>query len=242
MRNKKIQIKNLKKSFNGIEILKKINLNIFESESLAIIGESGSGKSVLTKCITGLFDFEEGEIIFGSLYDIKKISNKKKLEHISKFGVLFQNAALFDSLNIRDNILFEKKNFGLSEILKEVGLNESVLDLYPSDLSAGMQKRVGIARSIVLNPTYLFCDEPNSGLDPRTALVIDELIKDITVENNITTVINTHDMNSVMEIGDNIALLHLGELAWAGNKDEVLESDNDILQDFIREGVNKVEF
>ena len=177
MRNKKIQIKNLKKSFNGIEILKKINLNIFESESLAIIGESGSGKSVLTKCITGLFDFEYGEIIFDGQYDIKKINNKQRLEHISKFGVLFQNAALFDSLNIRDNILFEKKSFGLSEIINEVGLDESILSLYPSDLSTGMQKRVGLARAILTKPEILILDEPTTGLDPIMSDQINKLIR-----------------------------------------------------------------
>ena len=233
MRNKKIQIKNLKKSFNGIEILRKINLNIFESESLAIIGESGSGKSVLTKCITGLFDFEEGEIIFGSLYDIKKISNKKKLEHISKFGVLFQNAALFDSLNIRDNILFEKKNFGLSEILKEVGLNESVLDLYPSDLSAGMQKRVGLARAILTKPEILILDEPTTGLDPIMAQVINDLIRELVVELGVTAVTITHDIQSVRSIADEVALLHDGIIQWSGLLNQLDNSKNKHLKQFI---------
>ena len=217
MRNKKIQIKNLKKSFNGIEILKKINLNIFESESLAIIGESGSGKSVLTKCITGLFDFEEGEIIFGSRYDIKKISNRKKLEHISKFGVLFQNAALFDSLNIRDNILFEKKNFGLKEIIKEVGLDESVLDLYPSDLSAGMQKRVGLARAILTKPEILILDEPTTGLDPIMSEQINKLIRKLVEKKKITTITITHDMDSVYHFADKVAFINNGSIFWYGD-------------------------
>ena len=177
MRKKKIQIKNLNKSFNGTEILKKINLNIFESESLAIIGESGSGKSVLTKCITGLIGFEFGEIIFDDKYNVKTINDQEKLEHISKFGVLFQNSALFDSLTIRDNILFEKKNIDISGIIREVGLDKSILNLYPSDLSAGMQKRVGLARAILTKPEILILDEPTTGLDPIMSEQINKLIR-----------------------------------------------------------------
>ncbi|MDC3091716.1 ATP-binding cassette domain-containing protein [Rickettsiales bacterium] len=233
MRKKKIQIKNLKKSFNGKEILKKINLNIFESESLAIIGESGSGKSVLTKCITGLISFELGEIIFDSKYNVKTINDQEKLEHISKFGVLFQNAALFDSLTIRDNILFEKKNIDISEIISEVGLNKSILNLYPSDLSAGMQKRVGLARAILTKPEILILDEPTTGLDPIMSEQINKLIRKLVEKKKITTITITHDMDSVYHFADKVAFINNGTIFWYGEVKKIKSIKKIELKNFI---------
>ena len=236
-----IEVKNIHKAFNGKEILKGITATFNQGQVNMIIGGSGTGKSVLLKNIVGLIQPDQGEVLYSGR-DFLNCSVDERREIRREIGMLFQGSALFDSMTVQQNVQFpldmlsnmtkaEKKE-RVDFCLERVGLSHAK-DRKPSEISGGMQKRVGIARSIVLNPTYLFCDEPNSGLDPKTALVIDELIKDITVENNITTVINTHDMNSVMEIGDNIALLHLGELAWSGDKDQVLESDNDILQDFI---------
>ena len=182
-----------------------------------------------------------GKVMYGDT-DFTLLGKKEVRQIRMEVGMLFQGSALFDSMTVEQNISFPldmftnmtpaEKNKRVDYCLERVNL-EGVNKKYPSETSGGMQKRVGIARAIVLEPKYLFCDEPNSGLDPKTSIVIDELIKSITIENDITTVINTHDMNSVMEIGDNIALLHLGELAWVGNKDEVLKSENEILKNFI---------
>lgn len=236
-----IRIEHIKKSFGDVDVLKGISHTFEAGKTNLIIGKSGAGKTVMLKILVGLFPPTSGGIFYDDT-DFIGLEKKQLRDLRMRVGMLFQGSALFDSMTVEENVRFpldmftnhtkKEKDKRVDYCLDRVGL-KNANKKYPSEISGGMQKRVGIARSIVLNPTYLFCDEPNSGLDPRTALVIDELIKDITVENNITTVINTHDMNSVMEIGDNIALLHLGELAWAGNKDEVLESDNDILQDFI---------
>ena len=178
---KKIEIKNLSKQFDGKMILKNINLSIYESESLAIIGESGSGKSVLTKCLSGLIGFDSGQVNYKKIYNVNNIGYKEKLNHISRFGVLFQNAALFDSLTIEENIMFEKKILNITQLLNEVGLNSSCLDLYPSDLSVGMQKRVGLARAIVSEPEILILDEPTTGLDPIMSHQINKLIRKLVL-------------------------------------------------------------
>jgi len=236
-----IRIENITKSFGETEVLKGISHTFEAGKTNLIIGRSGAGKTVLLKLLVGLFKPTSGGIWYGDT-DFVNLNKKETRELRMKVGMLFQGSALFDSMTVEQNISFPLDMFSkmtkkekidrVNYCLERVSL-EGSNDQYPSEISGGMQKRVGIARSIVLNPSYLFCDEPNSGLDPKTSIVIDELIKSITEENNITTVINTHDMNSVMEIGDNIALLHLGELAWTGNKDDVLESDNDLLKKFI---------
>ncbi len=236
-----IRTENIFKSFDETEVLKDINITFESGKTNLIIGRSGAGKTVLLKILVGLFKPTSGTVWYDDVAFTQL--DKKELRQVRMdVGMLFQGSALFDSLTVEENIRFpldmftnmtaaEKKN-RVNEVLERVNL-EGSNKKYPSETSGGMQKRVGIARAIVLNPKYLFCDEPNSGLDPKTALLIDELIQDLTYENNITTVINTHDMNSVMGIGDNIALLYLGKLVWKGNKDEVLESDNDLLQGFI---------
>ena len=236
-----IRIENIRKSFDDVQVLKGISHTFESGKTNLIIGKSGAGKTVMLKILVGLFRPTSGSIFYDNT-DFINLGKNELRELRMKVGMLFQGSALFDSMTVEENIRFpldmftnntkKEKDMRVDYCLDRVSLNNANKK-YPSEISGGMQKRVGIARSIVLNPTYLFCDEPNSGLDPKTALVIDELIQAITEENNITTVINTHDMNSVMEIGENIALLHLGELIWSGNKGEVLESDNAILQDFI---------
>ena len=232
---------NIKKSFDDVEVLRGIDFTFEEGKTNLIIGRSGAGKTVLLKTLVGLLHPTDGTVQYGDL-DFFSLNKFQVRELRMKVGMLFQGSALFDSMTVEENVRFpldmftnwtkgEKLN-RVNEVLERVQL-DGANHKYPSEVSGGMQKRVGIARSIVLNPKYLFCDEPNSGLDPKTALLIDELIRDITLENNITTIINTHDMNSVMEIGDNIILLHQGKMAWSGNKDEVLGSDNQILQKFI---------
>jgi len=236
-----IRIENIIKSFGEVKVLKGISHTFEAGKTNLIIGRSGAGKTVLLKLLVGLFAPTSGNIWYNDI-DFVNLDKKEVREIRMKVGMLFQGSALFDSMSVEENIAFPLDMFSkmtkkekldrVNYCLERVSL-DGVNDQYPSEISGGMQKRVGIARSIVLSPEYLFCDEPNSGLDPKTSIVIDELIKSITVEHNITTVINTHDMNSVMEIGDNIALLHMGELAWTGNKDEVLASDNDLLKEFI---------
>lgn len=236
-----IRTENIFKSFNDTEVLKGITTEFDQGKTNLIIGRSGAGKTVLLKILVGLFAPTSGKVWYDDT-DIFEL-NKKQIRTIRmKVGMLFQASALFDSMTVEENIRFPMDMFThktkkekvdqVNYCLERVGLDR-INNKYPSEISGGMQKRVGIARAIVLDPQYLFCDEPNSGLDPKTALVIDELIRDITIEKNITTVINTHDMNSVMEIGDNVLLLHEGKVAWQGNKEEVLHSDNEILQDFI---------
>jgi phospholipid/cholesterol/gamma-HCH transport system ATP-binding protein len=236
-----IRVENISKSFDGVDVLKGISHEFYPGKTNLVIGRSGSGKTVMLKILVGLLQPSGGDVFYSGV-NIASL-DKKQFRHLRmEVGMLFQGSALFDSLTVEQNIRFPLDmftNWTLKEKLERVNyclerVNlTGVNDKYPSELSGGMQKRVGIARAIVLNPKYLFCDEPNSGLDPRTALLIDELIKDITNENQITTIVNTHDMNSVMEIGDNIMLLHNGETAWTGAKTEVIGSENQVLQDFI---------
>ncbi len=236
-----IRAENLVKAFDDTPVLKGISTVFEKGKTNLIIGRSGAGKTVLLKLLVGLLRPDSGSV----WYEDVNFSglNKKEVRAIRmEVGMLFQGSALFDSMTVEENIRFpldmftkktrKEKLDRVNYCLDRVDLN-GINDKYPSETSGGMQKRIGIARAIVLEPKYLFCDEPNSGLDPKTAIVIDELIKSITIENDITTIINTHDMSSVMEIGDNIALLYKGELVWQGNKDEVLDSDNEILQEFI---------
>ncbi|RMF30003.1 MAG: ATP-binding cassette domain-containing protein [Bacteroidetes bacterium] len=236
-----IRAENIYKSFDDLEVLKGISLTFEKGKNNLIIGRSGAGKTVLLKILVGLHKPTSGKVWYDDV-DFFSLDKMQVRELRMKMGMLFQGSALFDSMTVEENIRFPldmftnwtaaEKRKRVDWCLERVELS-GVNDKFPSEISGGMQKRVGIARAIVLNPEYLFCDEPNSGLDPKTALLIDELISNITHEHNITTVINTHDMNSVMEIGDNIALLHNGQLAWTGNKSEVLESDNETLRNFI---------
>jgi phospholipid/cholesterol/gamma-HCH transport system ATP-binding protein len=236
-----IKISGIYKSFGTTPVLKNISTEFQPGKTNLIIGKSGAGKTVLLKLLVGLIAPNEGQIFYDQV-DFLQLKKKDLRTLRMKVGMLFQGSALFDSLTVEENIRFpldmftdltkKEKSDRVNTCLNRVSL-DGINAKFPSELSGGMQKRVGIARAIVLNPSYLFCDEPNSGLDPKTSLVIDELIKDITIENNMTTIINTHDMNSVMEIGDNVVLLHEGEICWQGNKDEIMASDNEILHDFI---------
>ncbi|HHH53261.1 MAG TPA: ATP-binding cassette domain-containing protein [Bacteroidetes bacterium] len=232
---------NIHKSFGENEVLKGITFDFRKSKTNLIIGRSGAGKTVLLKTLVGLISPDEGEVWYDDINFYKlNLQEVRKLRQ--KVGMLFQGNALFDSMTIEENVRFpldmftdmseEEKSKQVNFCLERVEL-ENVNDKYPSEISGGMQKRVGIARAIVMNPEYLFCDEPNSGLDPKTALIIDELIQGITKENNMTTIINTHDMNSVMEIGENILLLDKGNVAWTGSKDEILHTDNKYIENFI---------
>ncbi len=236
-----IRVEHIKRTFGEQQVLKGIDTVFENGKTNLIIGRSGAGKTVLLKILVGLIEPSSGAIWYDSR-NFSAMNAKERKEIRTQIGMLFQGSALFDSMTVEENIRFpldmftnqtlKEKQMRVDECLERVSL-VNCNKKYPSEISGGMQKRVGIARAIVLNPKYLFCDEPNSGLDPKTSIVIDELIHDITVERNITTVINTHDMNSVMEIGDNINLLYLGELAWRGNKDDVLHSDNKLLEEFI---------
>jgi len=236
-----IRVKNLEKSFNGKVILHDISVAFEPGKTNLIIGRSGSGKTVLLKSIAGLHEPEKGEVWFEKILFNKLDFNSKK-EIRKEMGMLFQGSALFDSLTVEQNVRFpldmftnktleekdERVNFCLTRV-NIINANK----LFPSELSGGMKKRVAIARAIALNPKYLFCDEPNSGLDPMTAILIDALIKEITVEFCMTTIVNTHDMNSVLEIGEKIVFIHEGVISWEGNKDEILHSDNDLLNEFV---------
>ena len=214
-----IKVNNISKSFVNTQVISNISATFEKGKTNLIIGQSGSGKTVLMKCLLGLYDVDNGEIFFDEKkYDKDNISNMSNLR--KQIGMVFQGSALFDSMTVLDNIMFPLRMFSsktesemisrAKEVIKRVDLKDSD-DKYPSEISGGMKKRVAIARAIVLNPKYLFCDEPNSGLDPKTAIIIDKLIQEITVEYNITTIINTHDMNSVMEIGDKIIFLVEGK-------------------------------
>lgn len=236
-----IKVDTLHKSFDGIKILKGISTEFETGKTNLIIGQSGSGKTVLLKCLLGLFDYEKGSIAYDN--DVfSNLSDNEKRTLRSQIGMVFQGGALFDSLTIAENVMFPLRMFTkqsrgemddrVNSALKRVNL-ENAHDKMPSEASGGMQKRVAIARAIVNNPKYLFCDEPNSGLDPKTAIVIDNLIQEITQENNIVTVINTHDMNSVMEIGENILFLKDGLKAWEGSKDTIFKTDNEAVTDFV---------
>ncbi|MCF0159383.1 MAG: ATP-binding cassette domain-containing protein [Bacteroidaceae bacterium] len=236
-----IQLINLHKSFEGKEVLKGINAEFREGITNLIIGQSGSGKTVLMRNIVGLLDPSEGEI----LYDGRKfraLSKKDKMLMRREMGMIFQSAALFDSMTVLDNVMFPLEMFSNESFKFRLKRARFCLDRvnlldaqkkYPEEISGGMQKRVAIARAIALNPRYLFCDEPNSGLDPKTSLLIDALIHDITEEYKMTTIINTHDMNSVLGIGDHIIFICEGHKEWQGNKHEVITSTNEKLNDFI---------
>ena len=236
-----IKAENIRKSFGEQEVLKGVSTIFEPGKTNLIIGRSGAGKTVFLKLLVGLLEPSSGSIWYDKT-NFTSLNLKQKKNIRMQIGMLFQGSALFDSMTVEENIRFpldmftnmtkKEKLDRVNMVLERVDLT-GTNDKYPSEVSGGMQKRVGIARAIVQEPKYLFCDEPNSGLDPKTSIVIDELIRDITIENNITTVINTHDMNSVMEIGENIALLYKGELALQGNRHEVLERDNELLQDFI---------
>ena len=236
-----ITVKNIYKKFDDFEALKDINSQFEKGKINLIIGKSGSGKTVLLKCIIGLMKPTSGQILFDNR-EFSIFSEKEQKKMKMEMGVVFQGAALFDSLTIQENVMFpldmlteqsmEEKLERTNYCLQRVGL-ESTNHLYPSELSGGMKKRAAIARAIAPKPKYLFCDEPNSGLDPKTSIMIDELLFGITHEFNTTTIINTHDLNTVITIGENIAYLQDGCLEWQGNKENVLTSDNQKLNSFI---------
>lgn len=236
-----IEVKGLYKSFEGKTVLHNIDASFENGKTSLIIGQSGSGTTVLMKCIVGLLIPEKGEV----LYDGRNFlaMGKKEKKHLRReMGMIFQSAALFDSMSVLDNVMFPLNMFGTDTLreqtkramfcLDRVNLTEAK-DKFPGEISGGMQKRVAIARAIALNPQYLFCDEPNSGLDPKTSLVIDDLIHDITREYNMTTIINTHDMNSVMGIGEKIIYIYQGTKEWEGTKDDIFTSTNEQLNNFI---------
>ncbi len=236
-----IEFKNIKKQFGDKVVLDGVSHVMETGKTNLIIGTSGSGKTVLQKCLVGLMEPDEGEIIYdGKSFTDMTEEDRKLLRQ--QIGMLFQGSALFDSMTVEENIKFplnmftndshEKKMKRVNEVLERVNLKDANKK-FPSEISGGMKKRVGIARAVVLNPKYLFCDEPNSGLDPVTSMVIDKLIKDLTIEYNITTIINTHDMNSVMEIGDNILYMVKGKKEWSGNSEDIIFSDNKQLNEFI---------
>ncbi|NMC37474.1 MAG: ATP-binding cassette domain-containing protein [Bacteroidales bacterium] len=236
-----IRIKNLNKSFNGKVVLTDISVTFEPGKTNLIIGRSGSGKTVLLKSVVGLHEIDSGEIWYDDVL-FNKLGFEDKKEIRKEIGMLFQGSALFDSLTVEQNVRFpldmftdkslEEKNERVNFCLKRVNIINAN-NLFPSELSGGMKKRVAIARAISLNPRYLFCDEPNSGLDPLTAILIDELIKEITEEYSMTTIVNTHDMNSVMEIGEKIVFISEGIKCWEGNKSEILSSDCSTLNDFV---------
>ena len=236
-----IEVKNISKAFDDQKVLKDISTTFEKGKTNLIIGQSGSGKTVLMKCCIGLIDPDEGNIIFdGKMFT--GLSEKQKKVTRQEMGMLFQGGALFDSYTVEENVMFplnmftkltlEEKKEKVNEVLKHVNI-VNANHKFPSEISGGMMKRVAIARAIALNPKYLFCDEPNSGLDPKTAEIIDALISDLTHEFEMTTVINTHDMNSVLQIGQTISFIHKGELWWEGNKDEIMHTNNTELNEFV---------
>ncbi|MCM1518330.1 MAG: ABC transporter ATP-binding protein [Pseudoflavonifractor sp.] len=236
-----IEVKDVVKSFDGKTVLHGINAKFYDGKTNLIIGQSGSGKTVLMKSLVGLLTPDRGEILYDGR-DIVKMDDEQKKELRMEIGMLFQGSALFDSETVLGNVMFPLIMFSKMNpaemreraefCIERVNL-KGAADKYPSEISGGMQKRVAIARAIALNPKYLFCDEPNSGLDPRTSIVIDELLSDITKEYNITTIINTHDMNSVLGIGENIIFINKGHVGWVGNKDLIFDTDNEALNDFV---------
>lgn len=236
-----IEVRNLTKSFGDKVVLDNINVTFETGKTNLIIGQSGSGKTVLMKNLVGLLQPTSGEILYDDR-DFTQMSKKEKVLMRREMGMIFQSAALFDSLNVLENVMFPLDMFSTMNYRERVKRAQECLDRvnlieaqqeYPGEISGGMQKRVAIARAIVMNPKYLFCDEPNSGLDPKTSLVIDELLSGITKDYNMTTIINTHDMNSVMGIGENICFIYQGHKEWQGNKDEVMTSTNEKLNDLV---------
>ncbi len=236
-----IEVKNVTKSFDGKTVLHDINATFYSGKTNLIIGQSGSGKTVLIKSIVGLLRPDAGEILYDGR-DLLKMNQEQTKMLRQEIGMLFQGSALFDSETVLGNVMFplmmfsdmsqhemlERAHFCLDRVNLKGADNK-----YPAEISGGMQKRVAIARAIALNPRYLFCDEPNSGLDPRTSILIDELLSDITHEYNITTIINTHDMNSVIGIGENIVFINKGYNEWAGDKNEIFHADNKALNEFV---------
>ncbi len=236
-----IEIKNLSKSFSGKAVLQDVSCQMYAGMMNLVIGTSGSGKSVFMKCLIGLIQPEQGQIFFEGK-DLLEMDKDEKKELRKNIGMLFQGSALFDSMTVEDNIKFpldmftnytlKEKRKIVNDVLARVNIEDANAK-YPAEISGGMQKRVALARAIVLNPKYLFVDEPNSGLDPKTSLVIDKLIMDLTREFNITTIVNTHDMNTVLESGDHILYLDRGKKGWEGTNEEIIFSDNQRLNDFI---------
>ena len=236
-----IEVRNLTKSFGDKVVLDNINVTFETGKTNLIIGQSGSGKTVLMKNLVGLLQPTSGEVLYDDR-DFIRMSKKEKVQMRREMGMIFQSAALFDSLNVLENVMFPLDMFSTMNYMERVKRAQECLDRvnlieaqqkYPGEISGGKQKRVAIARAIVMNPKYLFCDEPNSGLDPKTSLVIDELLSGITKDYNMTTIINTHDMNSVMGIGENICFIYQGHKEWQGNKDEVMTSTNEKLNDLV---------
>ncbi len=236
-----IELHNISKGFTGRQILNNVSTRFETGHTNLVIGGSGSGKTVMMKCMVGLLEVDKGEIVYDDKI-FSGLSRKERKPFRQDIGMVFQGGALFDSLNVEKNVMFplnmftkmsfEEKRERVNFCLNRVNL-VNVSNLSPAELSGGMKKRVAIARAIAPSPKYLFCDEPNSGLDPQTSIVIDNLIKEITEEFNITTIVNTHDMNSVLEIGDKIVFLYKGEKWWEGNVDDILRTDNKELNEFI---------
>ena len=236
-----IEIRNLYKAFGDKEVLKNITATFENGKTNLIIGQSGSGKTVLMKNLVGLLDPTSGQVLYDGR-DFVAMSKREKIELRREMGMIFQSAALFDSMTVLENVMFPLDMFSNMNYRERVKRAQTCLDRvnlidaetkFPGEISGGMQKRVAIARAIALNPKYLFCDEPNSGLDPKTSLVIDELLHSITHEYNITTIINTHDMNSVMGIGESIIFIYQGHLEWRGESKDIMTSTNQLLTDFI---------
>lgn len=236
-----IEVDNISKSFGGQQVLKNISTTFEKGKTNLIIGQSGSGKTVFMKCCIGLLEVDEGKVSFDGM-NFSGLNEKNKKNTRQEMGVLFQGGALFDSFTVQGNIMFpldmftkmkyEEKLARVNEVLAHVNLVNANAK-YPSELSGGMIKRVAIARAIAMNPKYLFCDEPNSGLDPKTAELIDDLISELTDKFQMTTVINTHDMNSVLQIGQKISFIHKGQLWWEGNNEEILRTENEELNEFV---------
>ena len=236
-----IEIKDIKKNFGENEVIKGVSASFKEGLSTLIIGGSGSGKTTLMKCMVGLHEPNEGHVTYDDR-DFTSLSFAERIDIRKEIGMLFQGSALFDSMTVEKNIMFplnmftdmpkSEKRDRANFVLERVNL-EGKNKLFPAELSGGMKKRVGIARAIAMNPKYLFCDEPNSGLDPKSSILIDELIQEITAENNITTIVVTHDMNSVMGIGEHIIFLHQGQKWWEGSNKEITSTDNKELNDFV---------
>jgi phospholipid/cholesterol/gamma-HCH transport system ATP-binding protein len=237
-----IELREIYKSFDGVEVLKDISAVFENGKTNLVIGQSGSGKTVLMKCIVGLLTPDCGQLLYDGR-DFLSMGKDEKKSLRREMGMIFQSAALFDSMTVLENVMFPLNMFSNDTLrertrracfcLERVNLMGEVHEKYPGEISGGMQKRVAIARAIALNPQYLFCDEPNSGLDPKTSLVIDDLIQSITHEYNMTTIINTHDMNSVMGIGESIIFIHKGNLEWRGTSHEVISSTNKKLNEFV---------
>lgn len=236
-----IEVKNVEKSFGDKKVLQDVSFKMEAGQTNLIIGTSGSGKTVMMKCMIGLFQPDAGEVLFEGK-DILQMEEKEKKELRQQIGMLFQGSALFDSKTVLDNVMFPLDMFTTRTYREKLKRSKEVLDRvnlkdadkkFPSEISGGMKKRVALARALVLNPKYLFCDEPNSGLDPQTSMVIDQLISELTKEYNITTVINTHDMNTVMERGDHIVYMHQGKKQWEGSNKDIIFSKDELLNNFI---------